>query len=66
MKVRFDEQADAFYIRLDDARIEESDEVSPGFTLDFDADNRVIGIELSQVLARLPTVRLKQMQFEVA
>ncbi|MEI8393686.1 MAG: DUF2283 domain-containing protein [Rhodospirillaceae bacterium] len=66
MKVRFDEQADALYIRLDEAAIEESEEVSPGVVLDFDAENRVVGIELSRVRARLPSAQLKQMQFEVA
>ena len=66
MKVRFDESADALYIRLDDAPIEESEEVSPGVVLDFDGDNRVVGIEILQVHERLPTAQLKQMQFEVA
>ena len=29
MKVRFDENADALYLRLDDSRIVESEEVQP-------------------------------------
>ena len=66
MKVRFDEAADALYIRLDEAPIEESEEVSPGIVLDFDAENRVVGIEMLRVRERLPDARMKQMQFEVA
>ena len=57
MKVRFDEQTDALYIRLDDAAVRE---------LDFDSRNRVVGIEILGVRQRLPDAQLKQIQFEVA
>jgi uncharacterized protein YuzE len=66
MKVRFDEQTDALYIRLDDAAVRESEEVSPGVMLDFDSSNRVVGIEILGVRQRLPDAQLKQIQFEVA
>ncbi len=66
MKVRFDEQTDALYIRLDDAAVRESEEVSPGVMLDFDGSNRVVGIEILGVRRRLPDAQLKQIQFEVA
>jgi uncharacterized protein YuzE len=35
MKVHFDEKADALYLRLDDSKIIESQEVQPGIVLDF-------------------------------
>ena len=38
MKVHFDEQADAVYVRLDDSPIIESEEVHPGIVLDFNAE----------------------------
>lgn len=66
MKVRFDQDADALYIRLDDTPIAESEEVGPGIVLDFDADNRVVGIEVLNAQQRLPAAHLKQMLFEVA
>lgn len=66
MKVRFDEAADALYIRLDEAAIEGSEEVTPGVVLDFDAANRVVGIEILKVRERLPGADLKRIQFEVA
>lgn len=66
MKVRFDEAADALYIRLDEAEILESEEVTPGVVLDFDAANRVVGIELLGVRERLPGADLKRILFEVA
>jgi uncharacterized protein YuzE len=51
MRIRFDSETDALYIRLDEAKISESAEVAPGLVLDFDAENRVVGIE---VLGRVP------------
>jgi len=66
MKVRFDENADALYLRLDDSRIVESEEVQPGIVLDFDEHNQVVGIEILRVKERVPLANLRQMQFEVA
>jgi uncharacterized protein YuzE len=66
MKVQFDQSADAVYIRLDDAKIIDSVEVGPGVVLDYDADNRVVGIEVLNAQQRLPTAQLNQMLFEVA
>ncbi len=66
MKIRFDRSDDALYIRLDDAPIVESEEVRPGLVLDFDAQNRVVGIEVLDVQEKLPDAQLAQMNFEVA
>ena len=65
MKVHFDEKADAVYLRLDDSRIVESEEVQPGIVLDFNEHNQVVGIEILRVKERVPLANLKQMQFEV-
>lgn len=66
MKVHFDEKADALYLRLDDSKIIESQEVQPGIVLDFNEHNQVVGIEILGVKSRVPLANLKQMQFEVA
>ena len=66
MKVRFDEKADALYMRLDDSKILESEEVQPGIVLDFNERNQVVGIEILRVKERVPLANLRQMQFEVA
>jgi uncharacterized protein YuzE len=66
MRVRFDQEADALYIRLVDTPVQESDEVRPGVVLDYDADNRVVGIELLRIQERLPAAELRQIVFEVA
>jgi uncharacterized protein YuzE len=65
VKVRSDLEADAVYIRLDETPIAESSEVAPGVVLDYDGQGRVVGIELLGVAARLPTVQLRAMDFEI-
>jgi len=65
MKLHFDERADAIYLRLDDSKIIESEEVSPGIVLDFNEHNQVVGIEILNVKNRVPLANLKQLQFEV-
>jgi uncharacterized protein YuzE len=66
VKVRSDPEADAVYIRLDESAIVESSEVAPGVVLDYDGEGRVVGIELLQVTARLPTARLRAIDVEIA
>ena len=46
MKIEYDQQADATYIRLRAGTVAESDEVRPGVVLDFDSSGRVLGIEM--------------------
>ena len=66
MKVHLDEKADALYLRLDDSRIVESEEVQPGIVLDFNERNQVVGIEILRVKERVPLANLRQMEFEIA
>jgi uncharacterized protein YuzE len=57
-----DEEADTLYIRFDETKIVESEEVSPGIVLDFDADGRVVGFEMLSVRKRFPTADLTHME----
>jgi uncharacterized protein YuzE len=57
MKIEFDQQADAMYIRLRAGTVAESDEVRPGVVLDFDAEGRVLGIEMLDVSQRTDNPR---------
>ncbi len=66
MKVHFDEKADAVYLRLDESKIVESEEVRPGIVLDFDEHDRVVGVEILRVKERVPLADLKSLHFEVA
>jgi uncharacterized protein YuzE len=46
MKLHVDPEADALYLRLNESKIIESEEVSPGVVLDFDAKDEVVGVEI--------------------
>jgi len=65
MRMRYDEHADALYLRLDESKIVDSQEVQPGIVLDFNADKQVVGIEFLRLKQRVPSADLKQLQFEV-
>lgn len=52
MKLEFDPQADAVYLELTDAEIEESKEIQPGIIMDYDAKGRIVGIEVLYVSKR--------------
>ena len=54
MKLHVDKEADALYLRLDDSKIIESEEVAPGVIVDFDAKNRPVGVEVLYVSKRGP------------
>ena len=64
MKLNVDKEADALYLRLDDSPIVESEEVSPGVVLDFNASNEVVGVEMLRLSKRSSTLNLSTLQFE--
>lgn len=66
MRIHYDEKVDALYLRLDDSKIVDSEEVRPGIVLDFNAENEVVGIEVLDLKRRVPKVDLKQLKVEVA
>lgn len=57
MKIEYDQQADAMYIRLRAGSVAESDEVRPGVVLDFDSEGQVLGIEMLDVSKRTDNPR---------
>lgn len=46
MKIKYNKEADAMYLRFSDADVAESDEDKPGIIIDYDKDGRIVGIEL--------------------
>ena len=64
MKLKVDKENDALYLRLDDRIIVEYEEVQPGIILDFDENNRVIGIEILALSTRVKPDMLKLVQLE--
>jgi len=66
MRLRYDEKTDALYLRLDDSKVVESEEVKPGIVLDFNARKQVVGIEVLQLKRRVPKDDLAQLKVLVA
>ncbi|OOO02946.1 MAG: hypothetical protein USCGTAYLOR_00822 [Chromatiales bacterium USCg_Taylor] len=64
MRLHVAQEADALYLRLDDSKIVESEEVSPGIVLDFNADNQVVGVEFLHLSRRTPSVETEKLVFE--
>ena len=51
--VTYDPEADAAYIRFSPEAVQESEEVSSGNVLDYDADGRIVGMEVLDARAHL-------------
>jgi len=66
MKITVDKESDTLYFRLDETKIVESEEVRPGIILDFDEDDRVVGIEFLNISSRATEEELKTMEFQSA
>jgi uncharacterized protein YuzE len=54
MRLTVHKNDDALYLRLDDTPIIESEEVSDGIILDYNAEGKVIGIEILYISQRSP------------
>ena len=46
MKIEYDKEADALYIRIQEKYVSRTQEVSEGVNLDFDEEDRLIGLEV--------------------
>ncbi len=66
MKITVDKESDTLYFRLDETKIVESEEVRPGVILDFDEDDRVVGVECLNISSRATAEELKTMEFQSA
>ena len=64
MKLKIDKESDALYLHLDEAEIVDSEEVQPGVILDFNKDNRVVGIEILNLSTRVAKDKLNLVQLE--
>lgn len=53
MNIFYDQKKDAFYLRFDEKRYSESDEVRNGIIVDYDNERHVIGIEILDASQRL-------------
>lgn len=53
MKLKYDPQANALYVRFSAGTIAESEEVSPGVILDYDEQGHILALELLQAREKL-------------
>jgi uncharacterized protein YuzE len=66
MHVRIDQGTDAVYLNLTDRPIEESEEVADGIIVDYDAEGRIVGVEILDASKRTDDPdALKQFSFEL-
>ena len=52
MKVRYDRETDAIYIKLGEGKYLESEEIEKGVVVDYSKDGKVIGIEILNISSR--------------
>jgi uncharacterized protein YuzE len=64
MKLTVDREADALYLDLDEAPAAESEEIAPGVILDYNAEGKVVGIEMLYLSKRVAPQQLGKMQLE--
>jgi len=64
MKITIDSANEALYLRLYDSPIMDSQEIQPGIILDYDEDNRIVGIELLNMSQQIITNIMKNFSIE--
>lgn len=66
MKLYYDEKVDTLYLRLDESRIVDSEEIKEGIVLDYNQEDQVVGIEILEISKRVPLLELKKVQLDFA
>ncbi|MFZ4525711.1 MAG: DUF2283 domain-containing protein [Chlorobium sp.] len=64
MKITVDKESDTLYFRLGETKIVESEEVRIGVILDFDEDDRVVGVEFLNISTRATEEEFTTMEFQ--
>ena len=57
MKVRYDKEVDALYLKLSDEPVVESEMVRPGVVLDYNEKGELVGIEILNVTENLEVLK---------
>jgi uncharacterized protein YuzE len=66
MKVSFDRDTDALYVRFSDDEIADTAEVRPGVMIDYAADGRIVAFEILDASRTLAASDMKKLAVEVA
>ena len=65
MKIKVDLESDALYFRISEDQIEESEEVSNGLVIDYNASGKVVGIEILNVKEKFKMEDLLGLKIEI-
>jgi uncharacterized protein YuzE len=65
MRIKIDLESDALYFRISEDPIEESEEINKGLIVDYDADGRVVGIEILNVKEKFKMEDLTALKLEM-
>jgi len=66
MKVNFDRETDALYVRFSDSPVAETAEVRPGVMFDYDAEGRIVAMEFLDASRTVAAGDMKKLALEVA
>ncbi len=66
MKLEYDPQVDAAYITLVEGEVVDSEELRPGIVVDYDAHDRIVGIEILNVRKQFPDADLQRLELQVS
>jgi uncharacterized protein YuzE len=64
MTLKVDRESDALYLRLDESKIVDSEEVTPGVVLDFNEHDEVVGVEILRLSKRVSMGDISKVSLE--
>ena len=64
MRIEYDPEADALYIQLRQAQVEDNIDIEDGVSVDLDGDKHIIGIEILDASKRLSATDLSSISIE--
>ena len=64
MKIEYDREADALYIQLREAPVDDNIDIEEGVTVDLDAQRHIVGIEILDASTRLSPDELSRVSLE--
>ncbi|KAF5422492.1 MAG: putative protein YuzE [Candidatus Methanocomedens sp.] len=65
MRIKVDLESDALYFRISEDVIEESEEINKGLIVDYDANGKVVGIEILNVKNKFKLEDLTGLKLEI-
>jgi uncharacterized protein YuzE len=60
MKIEYDREADALYVTFRSVVVDHSHEIEDGVVVDFDSENRIVGVEVLDASHRLSPEELSR------